>query len=180
MRRTDMEPSFQDRCVGSLLGTACGDILGAAVQGWPASIVQEDWSWWRQAESQNSIANIILHLCGNVKQWVVSGIGGEPDIRERPKEFSQRRAIPKTELLTRLDDVVQEAGEVLGRMTAPELLTTRRVQGFDATALGAIFSSVPHFVGHTHQIVYITRCLLGNAYQFEWTPTTPEQGAPER
>jgi hypothetical protein len=45
------------------------------------------------------------------------------------------------------------------------------------TALAAIFDSVPHFVGHTHKIVYITRSLLGDAYQFEWTPSTPEQGA---
>ena len=61
-------------------------------------------------------------------------------------------------------------------MTAADLLTRLRIQGFDVTALGAIFDCVPHFVGHTHQIVYITRCLLGDAYRFEWTPSAPGQG----
>jgi hypothetical protein len=66
---------------------------------------------------------------------------------------------------------------VLAKTTATDLLRRRRIQGFDVTALGAIFDSVPHFVGHTHQIVYITRCLLGDAYRFEWVPETSEQGA---
>jgi hypothetical protein len=61
--------------------------------------LSDEQVWWRQTPSQNSIANIILHLCGNVRQWVVSGIGGEPDIRDRPREFSERQIIPKAELL---------------------------------------------------------------------------------
>ncbi|MGO9112443.1 MAG: DUF1572 family protein [Thermoguttaceae bacterium] len=125
---------------------------------------------WRQAESQNSIGNIILHLCGNVRQWIVSGIGGEPDLRDRPKEFSERRGLPKDELLRQLDEVVHQACATLSSTPVAELLVKRRVQGFDVTALAAIFDSVPHFVGHTHQIVYIARSLLGDAYQFEWTP----------
>lgn len=141
------------------------------------SQLDDEQVWWRQSESQNSIANIVLHLCGNVRQWIVSGIGGQADNRDRPTEFSERRVIPKAELLTQLDGVVQEARAVLGKTTAPELLARRNIQGFDVTVLEAIFDSVPHFVGHTHQIVYITRFLLGNAYQFQWTPTTPEEGA---
>ena len=134
---------------------------------------------WRQAESQNSIGNMILHLCGNVRQWIVSGIGGEPDIRDRPKEFSERGELHKDEFLRQLDEVVHQACAALASTPVAELLVGRRIQGFNVTALAAIFNSVPHFVGHTHQIVYITRSLLGDAYQFEWTPSTPEQGAPQ-
>jgi len=141
--------------------------------------LSEEQVWWRQSESQNSIANILLHLCGNVRQWIVSGIGGQPDLRDRPQEFSQRRAIPKAELLQQLDDVVRDATAVLSETTAADLLARRRIQGFDVTALAAIFDSVTHFVGHTHQIVYITRSLLGDAYRFQWAPATPEQGAPQ-
>ena len=134
--------------------------------------------WWRQAESQNSIGNIILHLCGNVRQWIISGIGGQPDIRDRPKEFSERRMLPKDELLRQLDEVVEQARVALAKTTATELLKHRRIQGFEVTVLAAIFDSVPHFVGHTHQIVFVTRSLLSDAYKFEWTPSMPEQGAP--
>jgi hypothetical protein len=140
------------------------------------SQLNDEQVWWRQAESQNSIANIILHLCGNVRQWIISGIGGKPDIRDRPSEFSERRMISKAELLRCLDEVTEEARAVLAKSTAAGLLGRRRIQGFDVTVLGAVFDSVPHFVGHTHQIVYITRSLLGDAYRFEWKPETPEQG----
>jgi hypothetical protein len=143
------------------------------------SQLSEEQVWWRQADAQNSIANVLLHLCGNVRQWIVSGIGGEPDIRDRPKEFSERQAIPKAELWQRLNDVVDQACTVLANTTASELLAPRRIQGFDVTAVGAIFKTVTHFVGHAHQIVYITRCLLGEAYRFEWAPATAEQGAPK-
>ena len=135
--------------------------------------------WWRQSESQNSIGNIILHLCGNLRQWVVSGIGGEADTRRRPSEFSERGPIPTTELLGQLEGVVRQACAALSTAGPEELLKNRRIQGFDVTGLGAIFSSVPHFVGHTHQIVFITRLQLGDRYEFEWSPSTPEEGAPQ-
>jgi uncharacterized damage-inducible protein DinB len=135
--------------------------------------------WWRQAETQNSIANILLHLCGNVRQWIISGIGGASDIRDRPKEFSDRQMISKAELRQRLETVVQEACEILAKTTPEELLKSRRIQGFDVTTVEAIFKTVTHFVGHAHQVVYITRCLLGDSYRFEWAPTTKEQGAPK-
>ena len=51
--------------------------------------------WQREAESMNSIGNLILHLCGNLRQWIVAGIGGEQDLRRRPNEFSERGAISK-------------------------------------------------------------------------------------
>jgi hypothetical protein len=133
--------------------------------------------WWRQADSLNSIGNIVLHLCGNVRQWLISGVGGQPDIRDRPKEFSERRILPKDQLLRQLEEVVEQANATLGKTTAANLLEGRRIQGFNVTVLSAVFDAVPHFVGHTHQIVYITRTLLGDAYRFEWTPSTPEQGA---
>ena len=65
--------------------------------------------WWRESESQNSIGNLILHLCGNVRQWIVSGVGGADDVRNRSNEFSERTSIDKEELLGRLNEVVQSA-----------------------------------------------------------------------
>ena len=76
----------------------------------------------------NSIANIILHLCGNLRQWIVSGIGGEPDIRDRPKEFLERSSMPKAELIRRLDDITRQADAVLAGVTDQQLLDHRSIQ----------------------------------------------------
>jgi hypothetical protein len=132
--------------------------------------------WWRPQELMNSIGNLVLHLCGNVRQWIVAGIGGAPDVRDRPGEFSERRVIPKSELLQRLDEVVAAATEALARMTPEEMLKVRCIQGFSVSGLGAIFDSVPHFKGHTHEIICLTRMQLGEDYGFDWVPRTTEEG----
>jgi hypothetical protein len=139
--------------------------------------LSDEQVWWRSHPSLNSIGNLILHLCGNVGQWLVAGLGDHEDTRNRPAEFAERGPIPKAELLGRLDAVVRAANEVLGRLTAADLLRVRRIQGYDVTGLGALFSSIPHFRGHTQEIIHITRLQLGDAYQLDWQPTTPEQGA---
>src|SRR5947209_13228603 len=110
--------------------------------------------WGRSQPSLNSIGNLVLHLCGNVRQWIVAGLGGAADVRHRPAEFAERGPIPKTELLRSLDAVVDEAGGVMARLTARQLLEVRPIQGFDVTGLGAIFDSIPHFRGHTQEIVH--------------------------
>ncbi len=133
--------------------------------------------WWRPTPSQNSIANLLLHLCGNVRQWIVSGVGGEPDIRRRTEEFSAQGQVSKAELLRRLEDVVQQAAAVLKAAAADSLLKQRRIQGFEATRLSAVFDSVAHFKGHTQEIICLTRMQLGAAYKFNWAPSTPEEGA---
>jgi hypothetical protein len=134
--------------------------------------------WWRSRPSLNSIGNLILHLCGNVQQWIVAGLGGTKDIRDRPAEFAERRPIPKKELLHRLETVVGEAKQVLAGVNAGQLTQVRRIQGYEETGLAAIFSCIPHFRGHTQEIISMTRLELGDAYRFAWSPTTPEQGAP--
>src|SRR4051794_4185027 len=80
--------------------------------------LSDEQIWRRKTESMNSIGNLILHLCGNLRQWLVSGIGGEMDKRERPEEFSERGPIPKTELIRRLEVVVANAHEALGKASA--------------------------------------------------------------
>jgi hypothetical protein len=140
--------------------------------------LSDEQVWWRPSPSLNSIGNLILHLCGNLRQWVVAGLGGAADHRDRPAEFAESGPIPKADLLRKLDSVAEEAQAVLGRLTARQLLQARRIQGFDVTGAAAVFDSVPHFRGHTQEIVHMTRLQLGDAYKFAWTPTTPEQGAP--
>jgi hypothetical protein len=134
--------------------------------------------WQREGEDRNSIGNLVLHLCGNVRQWLISGVGGAKDVRDRPREFSERGPIPKSELLKRLEAVVRETSAALSSVKADQLLRKRRIQGFEVSGLGAIFSAVPHFRGHTQEIVHLTRDLVGSGYKFRWVPAGPDQGAP--
>jgi hypothetical protein len=166
--------------LAAVVGTEAGKELTSALGKIRHCLGQlnDEQVWRRSQPSLNSIGNVILHLCGNLRQWIVAGIGGAADMRDRPAEFAERGPIPKADLLRKLDTVVGEAKEALGKLTARQLLEARRIQDFDVTGLAAIFDSVPHFRGHTQEIIHMSRLQLGDAYQFAWRPTTPEQGAP--
>ena len=141
--------------------------------------LQDKQTLWRPHESMNSVGNLVLHLCGNVRQWIISGVGGEPDLRDRPKEFAERGPFRTDDLLRQLDELVERTDDVLRTVPASRLLARRRIQGFDTSGLSAIFDSVAHFKGHTQEIVLLTRMQLGDDYRFQWVPSTPEEGAPQ-
>jgi uncharacterized damage-inducible protein DinB len=140
--------------------------------------LDDEQVWRRPQAGLNSIGNLILHLCGNLRQWIVSGLGGAADVRDRPAEFAERGPIPKVVLLRNLEAAVAESKRVLTAVDAEGLATSRTIQGFGVTGIEAIFNSIPHFRGHTQEIIHMTRFQLGDAYRIAWTPTTPEQGAP--
>jgi hypothetical protein len=167
--------------LAAAVGAAAADELASALDRIRHCLGQlnDDQVWWRPRESLNSIGNLVLHLCGNVRQWIISGVGGAADIRNRPAEFAERGPIATGELLNRLEGVVCEATETLLRVTAGRLVDAHRIQGFDVSALAAILSSVAHFRGHTQEIIHMTRSQLGDRYRFAWAPATPEQGAPK-
>jgi hypothetical protein len=134
--------------------------------------------WWRPQDSLNSIGNVILHLCGNMRQWIVSGVGGTPDVRDRPGEFADRSLLQRDELLRRLREVVAESDAVLAAVDERALLQPRTIQGFRETVLSAVFDCLAHLNGHTQEVVYITRTQMGDAYKFAWVPTPEQGGAP--
>jgi uncharacterized damage-inducible protein DinB len=130
---------------------------------------------WRPFEGANSVANIVTHLCGNVGQWIVAGVGGAADERDRPGEFARELRATAKELTERIEATRRLADETMSRVTPETILAPRKIQGYDETSLSAIFHAVTHFEGHTHQVVYITRLRRGERYVFKWVPTTPEQ-----
>ena len=117
--------------------------------------------WWRPNEASNSIGNLILHLCGNVRQWIVSGVGGAPDARDRQAEFDRRQPMPREELLVLLRRTIREVDQTLARVTEEELLLPRTIQGYDTTVLGAIYHVVEHFSMHTGQILLLAKARTG-------------------
>lgn len=135
--------------------------------------LSEEQVWWRPNPKMNAIGNLILHLAGNLGQWIVSGVGGKPDHRQRQAEFDQRDPIPKAELMSRLSKVIGEAEEAVQKQTDAELLRVRPVQHYQTTGLTAIFHAVCHLEGHAQEIIYITRMILGEKYKFLWEPKKP-------
>ena len=122
--------------------------------------------WWRASERSNSLGNLLLHLEGNLRQWVVGGVGGAADARVRDREFAERRQVPREELLNALRAAVSEADEALARLDPAALLETRRVQGLDVTLLAAVFHAVEHFSMHTGQIILLTKMLADEDLAF--------------
>jgi len=141
------------------------------------SQLEEHDIWWRPYQEHNALGNIILHLCGNLGQWVIHGVTEQPDTRDRPAEFSHRGVIPKQQLLEWLGQTISKADAVIAGLDEQSLLEPRRIQGYEVLVQAAIQNSVSHLVGHTQEIIWVTRLRVGAGYQFRWKPSGKEQGA---
>lgn len=138
--------------------------------------LDDDQLWSRPHPSMNSIANLILHLCGNARQWLVAGLQDRPDSRNRPAEFSQRGGLTASELQKSLDDVLLEVRASIGGMSRDQWLLVRDVQGFQISGIQTALDSITHFWGHTQEIVHLTRAILGDNYRFDFVPGPGQDG----
>jgi uncharacterized damage-inducible protein DinB len=127
--------------------------------------LSDEQIWWRANEHSNSIGNLILHLCGNVRQYVVTGVGGKEDIRQRQEEFDARTA-SREELAMLLRSTLHEVGDVLERVEPWDLLDRCVLQGREMSKFEAIYHAVEHFSMHTGQIILITKGLVGRDLGF--------------
>jgi uncharacterized damage-inducible protein DinB len=132
--------------------------------------LSEEEIWWRPNSASNSAGNLVLHLCGNVRQWIISGLGGEEDKRERDREFAEQRPIPRQVLATRLRRTVRDACRVLERLSEDSLSRKYEIQGFHVTGLDAAFHVTEHFGYHTGQIIYITKLKRAHDLRFTRLP----------
>jgi len=128
--------------------------------------LSEKQIWWRPNESSNSIGNLVLHLCGNVSQWIGSGLGGFPDTRTRQAEFDKREGISRGELTQLLSFTMELIKPVITNLEAEELLHKRAVQTFEESGLSILVHVTEHFSYHTGQIAYITKMLTDNPLGF--------------
>ena len=123
--------------------------------------------WMRTSDNQNAVGNIVLHLAGNVRQWIIGAVGGQPDIRDRASEFAARGGMQPAELALKLKGTVSEAAEII-RQFPPERLTERKViqKFYDATLMEAIYHVVEHFGMHTGQVIFATKLLTGEDLKY--------------
>lgn len=121
--------------------------------------LSEEDVWKCPNSSLNSVGNLILHLCGNITQYVISSLGETEDLRERDIEFSTESGFSKTELLQKLSTTVEEAKRVINNASIEQLIKKREVQGFYFSGIGVVLHAVEHYSYHTGQIAFWTKQL---------------------
>ena len=141
------------------------------------SSLPADMLWWRPNEHSNAVGNLLLHLAGNVRQWIVHGAGGAQCTRSRTEEFAPKEGATRAALLRQLRAACTEASVVLASLDAQRLTDRRVIQGVEVTIMGAVYHAIEHFSGHLGQIIYITKLGTGKDLCF-WV--IGDQGAVER
>ncbi len=129
--------------------------------------LSEDQIWWRPSESCNSVGNLVLHLCGNLRHYLGRGVAGTDYRRDRPAEFAARGPLPRAALLERLDEAVADARAAFVSLT-DERLAAHADLDAESQPIGRLLVGVTaHFNGHAGQIVYVTKLLKDGVFADE-------------
>lgn len=123
-------------------------------------LLSEAQTWHRPNAHAVSVGNLVLHLCGNVDQWINATLGGDPDHRRRDREFNEKGPIPDRDLLLRLDRVLDRAVQVIAGVSDDQLLAPYRVQAYAPTGIGVLVHVTEHFSYHVGQITLHTKLIL--------------------
>ncbi len=130
------------------------------------SKIGEDDIWTKQNRVLNTIGNQLLHICGNMTQYIVSGLGGEKDTRNRNLEFTTEGGHSNDELLKKLLFTTQKATEIINEATEDQLTKMHKVQGFNLSGIGLILHAVEHFSYHTGQIASQVKLIIDEPLGF--------------
>ena len=139
--------------------------------------LSEEEIWWRPNEASNSVGNLLLHLCGNMRQWIISGLGGAADIRKREKEFAERGPIARSALNEKLRQTVKDCCRVLARVKGDDLTRPYRIQEFDVTGYYAAAQVTEHAAYHLGQIIYITKLKRAKDLGFTRLPSADSKAS---
>lgn len=134
--------------------------------------------WGRAGENSNAAGNLCLHLAGNVRQWILHGVGGAPDVRQRDAEFAARGSVAHEELVKRLRETVAEACLTLQALPEARMTEMIRPQNFDISVTEAILHMLEHFAQHTGQIILLTKAATGEDLGFYSYLKAPAPGTP--
>jgi len=138
---------------------------------WPrlrasVEVLSEEQLWWRPNDACNSVGNLILHLNGNVQQWLADSFEAREDKRDRPAEFAALGGMTAAVALERLGATLDEARQVLARLTEADMVARYEIQGYHVSGLEAVYQVVEHFGLHYGQIAYIAKSLSGKDLGF--------------
>jgi len=122
-------------------------------------MLSEEEVWQKPNHNSNAIGNLILHLCGNITQYIISSLGEKEDLRNRDYEFEAQGGLSKSALIKKLNHVVQKASGIISNLDHKKLLHVFSVQGFELTGIGIIIHVVEHYSYHTGQISLYTKLL---------------------
>jgi hypothetical protein len=125
------------------------------------NMLTKEQIWQRQGAYENAVGNLVLHLCGNARQWIMHGVGGAPDVRVRDKEFSADGGMSGAELIALFEQTMDEAKRVIARVPAELMAERVHPQGRDVSVLEAIYQVVGHVQQHVGQIILLTKQMLG-------------------
>lgn len=160
MNAENMSRAFLDRAIDFLTGEYLPKLERCVEQ------LSDEQIWWRANEQSNSIGNLLLHLCGNARQWIVCGLGSQPDKRIRDAEFARRDPLERAELLALLRSTLGEVETVLRELDPSTLLEKRTIQGNEVDGLEAVFHVTEHFSMHAGQIIMLTKMLTSSDLRF--------------
>jgi uncharacterized damage-inducible protein DinB len=140
-------------------------------------LLSDEEIWWRANDASNSMGNLVLHLCGNLRQWIVAGLGGAEDIRKRDLEFSEKGPIARDVLIEKIEATVKESSRVIARLSASQLAGTFSIQGFSVTGYEAMIHVTTHLAYHAGQIIYFTKTRRAKDLGFTKLPPLPAKKA---
>lgn len=121
----------------------------------------EEQLWERHGEHENAIANLVLHLCGNARQWIMHGVGGAEDVRQRDLEFSTRSGLNREALIELFTSTITEAKAIISATTPERLFEITHPQGRTVKVMEAIYQVVGHVQQHVGQMVLLTKQMTG-------------------
>jgi len=123
----------------------------------------DDQQHHRNGDHENSILNLLLHLEGNMRQWILHGIANQPDIRQRDEEFTLTPSITPTAARASFNRTLDESAAVIAALSPDRLLEVIDPQPTSVwrnlTILESIFKVIGHVEMHTGQIILLTKQL---------------------
>jgi uncharacterized damage-inducible protein DinB len=123
--------------------------------------LSDEQIWARGGAHENAVGNLVLHMCGNMRQWIMHGVGGKADVRVRDAEFETAGGMTRAELIGLFAAAMEEARAVMARVAPERLVEIVHPQGREVSALGAIYQVVGHVGEHVGQIILLTKQMVG-------------------
>ena len=153
--------TLENKITGDFLDVSCRrlgqmtDYLTACVK-----MLSEEQIWQRHGAHENAVGNLVLHLCGNARQWIMHGVGGAPDVRVRDKEFSADGGMSGAELIALFESTMNEVKNIIAAVPTERMVERVHPQGRDVSVLEAIYQVVGHVQQHVGQIILLTKQML--------------------